>query len=123
MDPLPVERRRAVARRAVGIRDRSAVSQIRQSAAANGAPSGQSSTVGSVPPAVLDREDARYAEAAPLYWRAGWTGVLPLPYRSKRPVPAGWTGHGRAYPDDAAIQAWCRTHSRGNLALRMPQSV
>ena len=34
-----------------------------------------------------------YAIAAPLYWAAGWKGVLPLAPRSKKGLPKGWTGN------------------------------
>jgi hypothetical protein len=65
-----------------------------------------------------------YAEAAWLYRRAGWTGVLPLGGRSKYPPPPGFTGWAGAMPSGADVQAWTEgAHGAGNIALRLPLGV
>src|SRR3546814_11556954 len=64
-----------------------------------------------------------YAAAADTYWRAGWRGVLPLPPRSKGPVPTGWTGNDGAWPSYPDIHAWIEDRPGGNLALRLPPGV
>lgn len=68
-----------------------------------------------------------YRDAAPTYRAAGWVGVLPIPYRTKRLVARGWTGHGGAWPSSADIQAWCDSdrpdEGGGNIALRLPPDV
>lgn len=64
-----------------------------------------------------------YAAAAPLYLAAGWTGVLPLPARSKNPPPGGFTGLEAPDPDTAQIQSWRTKQANGNVALRLPPDV
>ena len=68
-----------------------------------------------------------YRDAAPVYRDAGWSGVIPLPYASKRLVLTGWTGHGGAWPSFADVQAWCDSDAAdeggGNIALRLPPDV
>lgn len=76
----------------------------------------------------LDDSAARatgpYAAAAHLYWAAGWRGLLPLPPRAKKPVPAGYTGHAGVFPSYADVYAWTEgTEGAGNIALRMPHHV
>jgi AAA domain/Bifunctional DNA primase/polymerase, N-terminal len=64
-----------------------------------------------------------YASAAGAYLKAGWTGVLPLPPRSKSSPPEGYTGrNGReASADD--VRRWRREHAAGNICLRLPRGV
>ena len=68
-----------------------------------------------------------YRDAAPVYRDAGWSGVIPLPYASKRLELKGWTGHGGAWPSFADVQAWCDSDAPdeggGNIALRLPADV
>lgn len=68
-----------------------------------------------------------YRDAAHTYRAAGWVGVLPTPYRTKKLQLSGWTGHGGAWPSAADIQAWCETSKRdeggGNIALRLPRDI
>jgi DNA polymerase III delta prime subunit len=62
-----------------------------------------------------------YARAAAIYWRAGWRGILPLPARAKKPVPAGYTGAQGAWPSYPDVHTWTEgPEGAGNLALRMP---
>jgi hypothetical protein len=65
-----------------------------------------------------------YAQAAALYWDAGWRGVLPLPPSRKKPPPVGYTGHRGLWPSRADVQTWIDgPHGHGNIALRMPDDV
>ena len=68
-----------------------------------------------------------YRDAAHTYRAAGWVGVLPTPYRTKKLQLSGWTGHGGAWPSTADVQAWCETSKRdeggGNIALRLPRDI
>jgi hypothetical protein len=62
-----------------------------------------------------------YARAAHIYWAAGWRGILPLPPRSKKPVPTGYTGAQGAWPSYPDVHTWTEgPEGAGNLALRMP---
>ncbi len=64
-----------------------------------------------------------YAAAAPLYWSAGWRGVLPIPRAQKTPPPAGRTGHSGTDPSYPDLYAWTEEHADGNIALRMPGHI
>lgn len=65
-----------------------------------------------------------YADAAAMYWQAGWRGILPLPPKSKRLTLKGYTGHTGEDPSFADVQAWCDgDESAGNIALRLPADV
>src|SRR5690606_17877451 len=64
-----------------------------------------------------------YAEAAGLYYQAGWRGVLPLPPGQKIPPPKGTTGHSGLWPSWPDIQAWADENPTGNIALRLPNTV
>jgi hypothetical protein len=64
-----------------------------------------------------------YAQAALIYWQAGWRGCLPLPTGQKAPVPNGWTGRDGAWPSFADIYAWVESRGAGNLGLRLPPGV
>lgn len=64
-----------------------------------------------------------YATAAPLYWAAGFRGVLPLPATAKTPVPRGYTGRDGAWPSYPDVQAWVEDKGAGNIALRLPPDV
>lgn len=72
-------------------------------------------------------EPTPYADAAEHYWSAGWTGILPIPYRSKTLQKKGWTGHHGAWPSYPDIRAWLDNphpdEGGGNIALRLPHDV
>lgn len=63
-----------------------------------------------------------YGTAAAAYHRAGWS-PLPLPARTKAPVPKGWTGASGATPSGADVHTWTEDHPDGNIALRLPPHV
>lgn len=63
-----------------------------------------------------------YAEAAPIYFAAGWAGALPI--KGKWPPPEGWTGTNGATPSYADIQAWIDgPEGKLNIGLRLPRHV
>lgn len=65
-----------------------------------------------------------YREAAPMYHKAGWRGVLPLPPNSKQLTLKGFTGHAGTEPSYADIQTWMDgSEGDGNIALRLPDGV
>jgi len=65
-----------------------------------------------------------YKDVAHDYRKAGWKGVLPIPYEAKGEPPNGWTGASAGWPDSKQIQAWTRGKLKeGNVALRMPENV
>jgi hypothetical protein len=64
-----------------------------------------------------------YAEAFTQYRDAGWLGVLPIPARQKKPVPAGYTGRDGEWPSYSDCYAWAEDHPDGNIALRLPPGV
>lgn len=65
-----------------------------------------------------------FAQAAGIYFAAKWTGILPLPARSKKAVPTGYTGHDGVDPHWPDIQAWIDgSEGAGNIALRLPHDV
>jgi Bifunctional DNA primase/polymerase, N-terminal/AAA domain len=68
-----------------------------------------------------------YADGWQTYQRLGWPGVLPLPYRAKIGVPAGYTGYDGADPSYPDMLEWgddlAPNRGGGNLALRMPANV
>lgn len=70
---------------------------------------------------------APYRDAAPIYRAAGWSGVLPIPYGTKKLLAKGWTGHNGQWPSGADIQAWLDDPALdaggGNIALRLPPDV
>lgn len=72
--------------------------------------------------AVTDARGGPYAVAYDQYWRAGWRGLLPLPFGSKTPPPAGYTGHDAPDPSYADVSAWADDGQR-NIALRLPAGV
>ncbi len=63
-----------------------------------------------------------YADAYDLYWRAGWRGILPLPYGEKTPPPEGYTGYTGAEPSYADCTTWAED-GINNIALRVPPNV
>lgn len=70
-----------------------------------------------------DEDGGPYAEAAALYFDAGWTAPLPLPPREKHDPPPGFTGR-HDPPSRADVQAWIEGETgRGNIGLRMPEHV
>jgi len=73
---------------------------------------------------MTDPTSRPYADAATLYWDAGWRGILPLPAGRKASPPAGWTGRGGAWPSRPDVQAWCDgNEGAGNLGLRLPDDI
>lgn len=68
-----------------------------------------------------------YRDAALTYRAAGWVGVLPVPFGTKKLSATGWTGHAGRWPSGADVQAWIDstspTEGGGNVALRMPPDV
>lgn len=65
-----------------------------------------------------------YAVAAPILWGKGWNGLLPLPPKSKAPVPTGYTGHDGLWPSWPDVQAWSDDPpADANLAIRLPDGV
>jgi len=67
-----------------------------------------------------------YPDLAPLLWKRGWHGVLPLPKGRKSPVPDGWSGHRGAWPSWADVVAWIDHPDRpavGNTAIRLPEGI
>jgi len=64
-----------------------------------------------------------YEQAAMTYLRRGWA-PLPLPARSKKSPPTGWTGYDAPYPSGADVSEWSLNgEASHNLALRMPPVV
>ena len=63
-----------------------------------------------------------YAEAFDDYWRAGWRGVLPLPYRRKKTPPDGYTGRAAIEPSYADMSTWAMDGPQ-NIALHLPPGV
>lgn len=66
-----------------------------------------------------------YAQAADLYWSAGWRGVLPLPPRAKKWPPKTYTGASGIDPSYPDLRAWADDpkDGGGNIALRLPLDV
>lgn len=65
-----------------------------------------------------------YAQAADIYWAAGWRGILPLPVNAKHSPPKGFTGDQGVWPSYADVHAWKDgPESAGNIALRLPHHV
>lgn len=66
------------------------------------------------------------------YFKAGWS-PLPLPYKTKNPVPKGYTGATGKYVDAEDMRRWTAKKARisvgnlnyqpGNVALRLPKDV
>ena len=63
-----------------------------------------------------------YADGYDAYWRAGWRGVLPLPYRKKKTPREEYTGHQGVYPSYADCATWADDGPR-NICLRMDPTV
>lgn len=63
-----------------------------------------------------------YAEAFDAYWKAGWRGVLPLPFKSKTWPPTGYTGYDYTEPSYADCATWAEDGQR-NIALHLPKGV
>ena len=62
-----------------------------------------------------------YAEAALLYFRAGWS---PIPVRGKFPPVSGFTGKDGADPSFADISTWSENgYGSWNIAVRLPDDV
>jgi hypothetical protein len=64
-----------------------------------------------------------YAHAAPLYWNAGWRGILPLHRGYKKTPPTGYTGKTGTTPSYPDICAWADLYPHGNLCLRLPDNI
>jgi hypothetical protein len=62
-----------------------------------------------------------YAEAALVYYRAGWA---PIPVRGKAHPVAGYTGNDGAVPSFADISAWSQNgYGAWNIGVRLPDHV
>ena len=72
--------------------------------------------------AATDPTPGPYAQAAPAYWRLGWS-PLPLPAKQKTPVPKGYTGAAGTNPSFPDVQAWTEDRGDGNIALRLPPDI
>jgi len=66
---------------------------------------------------------AVYGTAAPIYWEAGWRGILPVPARRKGNPPVGYTGNDGIFPSYADITAWAETRPCSNIVLRLPDGI
>lgn len=64
-----------------------------------------------------------YRQAAPVYRRAGWTQVVPLPPAAKSFPPKGVTGRRQQPVTDRQIQEWSQSNPDGNTAIVMPEGV
>ncbi len=65
-----------------------------------------------------------YADAADIYWQAGWRGILPLPHARKKNPPAGYTGATGTDPTYPDVYAWADgTDGPRNICLRMPPGI
>lgn len=64
-----------------------------------------------------------YGQAAAIYRRAGWDGVLPLDPGTKFPPPDGYTGRDGGYPDGRKVLEWTSRCPGHGLALRLPRGV
>lgn len=64
-----------------------------------------------------------YGDCAQTYVDAGWQGVLPIPPRAKKPVPAGFTGHNGKWPSAKHIEEWMLGTPEKSIALRVPGTV
>ena len=64
-----------------------------------------------------------YGQAAPMYWAAGWRGILPMPRGRKFPPPTDYTGYAALTPSYPDITAWCEDRPDGNIALHLPDGV
>lgn len=64
-----------------------------------------------------------YRQAAPVYRRAGWTQVVPLPPAAKSFPPKGVTGRLQQPVTDRQIREWSQSNPDGNTAIVMPRGV
>ncbi|AXC38582.1 DNA primase/polymerase [Mycobacterium phage Visconti] len=62
-----------------------------------------------------------FRRAVEAYRERGWAGTLPLPPRSKKKPPTGYTGHTAPYPSDDDIASWLRMpkYAQGNICLHL----
>lgn len=67
-------------------------------------------------------EPTPYAQAAGHLVLAGWW-PLPLPARSKKSPPEGYTGGSGRAPSPDDLTTWIRTQAAGNVAVRLPPDV
>lgn len=76
-------------------------------------------------PTDVGRSASPYEVAAPVLWKKGWHGVLPLPAREKGEPPTGWTGWTGDWPSWADVYAWVEEppHRDPNIGIRLPQGV
>lgn len=79
--------------------------------------------VQALPTQSLPSGGAVYGEAFDVYRDAGWLGVLPIPARQKKPVPAGYTGRDGAWPSYSDVYDWSEQFPDGNIGLRLPPGV
>lgn len=64
-----------------------------------------------------------YAQAAEVYWQAGWRGILPLRRGFKKTPPKNFTGKTGGYPSYPDIMQWADLYPDGNLCLRLPPDI
>lgn len=64
-----------------------------------------------------------YAVAYHAYWQAGWRGILPLPPRSKKLPPSGYTGNNGTNPSYPDCVDWADMYPDANIALRLPENI
>ena len=69
-----------------------------------------------------------YRTGAPLYFQAGWAGVIPLPPKKKSAPPSGYTGWNGKDPSPKMIEMWCNEttgdyQAASNIAIHMPEGV
>lgn len=67
-------------------------------------------------------EPTPYAQAAGHLVLNGWW-PLPLPARSKKSPPEGYTGGSGKAPSPDDLTTWIRTQAAGNVAVRLPPDV
>lgn len=65
-----------------------------------------------------------FTSAVPLYWAAGWRGIIPVPAVTKHPPPEGFTGTEGRDTTVEQLVAWTGNgYSDHSVALRMPECI
>ena len=85
----------------------------------NRPPKGPESDNNSISTGQVTPELTGYAHGAPIYWNAGWRGVIPVHPANKGGVPKGFTGHDGAEPSYPDILQWSEVYPDHNLSLRL----
>lgn len=60
-----------------------------------------------------------YRDTAKQYHKAGWFGVLPLPYKMKESPPTNFTGRMANHPEPEDIEKWINDGKRHNICIRL----